>query len=150
MRLVPINRAQARVFVAAHHRHLGAPVGDVIRVGLEVDGALVAVAMAGRPVARGCDDGATLEVTRVAVAGAHPGACSRLYGAIGRAAGALGWRRLITYTRADEPGVSPRAAGFSQDAEVVGRGWVRSEGPTLFGSPTVANPIAKVRWVRHL
>lgn len=125
-------------------------MGDVLRVGLAVGGDLVAVATAGRPVARGLDDGRTLEVTRVAVVDGHPGACSRLYGAIGRAAAALGWSRLVTYTRADEPGISPRAAGFTRDGDVAGRPWVRSEGATLFGSPTAADPIDKVRWVREL
>ena len=66
-RLVPLTRAQARVFVAAHHRHSEAPIGDVFRVGLDLDGMLVGVAIAGRPAARLIDDGETLEITRVCV-----------------------------------------------------------------------------------
>jgi hypothetical protein len=35
-----------------------------------------------------------------------------LYGASWRAAKAMGYRRMITYTQADESGASLRAAGF--------------------------------------
>ena len=60
------------------------------------------------------DDGYTLEVLRCCVDGSK-NACSQLYAAAWRAARALGYRRLITYTRADEPGTSLRAAGWRLD-----------------------------------
>src|SRR5260370_42626439 len=86
LRIVPISIRAARVYVDAHHRHLRAPVGAKLAIGVaDVRGALRGVAIVGRPVARHDDDGATLEVTRVATDGA-PNACSALYGATRRAA----------------------------------------------------------------
>ena len=80
------------------------------------------VALIGRPVARLLDDGWTLEVTRVATDGT-PNACSALYGIARRLAATLGYRRVITYTRADEPGSSPRGAGFTDDGPIRARSW---------------------------
>ncbi|MFI1119429.1 XF1762 family protein [Streptomyces physcomitrii] len=74
-------------------------------------GTLHAVAIVGRPVARHLDDGATLEVTRTASDGAR-NANSLLYGASWRAAKALGYRRLITFTQEGESGASLRGAGW--------------------------------------
>ena len=49
---------------------------------------------------------------------------SMLYGAAWRAARALGWRRLITYTQAGESGSSLRGAGWRVVAERPARpGW---------------------------
>jgi hypothetical protein len=84
---------------------------------------LVGVAIVGRPVARPYQDGMTLEVNRTVTDG-HPNANSMLYGACARAAFALGYRRLITYTQADESGASLRAAGWRIIAERPARkGW---------------------------
>jgi hypothetical protein len=80
------------------------------------------VALIGRPVARLLDDGWTLEVTRVATDGT-PNACSALYGIARRLGAALGYARLITYTRVDEPGSSPRAAGLQDDGPIRARSW---------------------------
>jgi hypothetical protein len=80
------------------------------------------VAIVGRPVARGADDGWTAEVTRCCTDGAR-NACSMLYAAAWRAVRALGYRKLITYTLAAEGGGSLRAAGFKVVGEVAGRSW---------------------------
>lgn len=80
------------------------------------------VAIVGRPVARHLDDGYTLEVTRTAVKPGVANANSLLYGAAWRAAKALSYRRLVTYTQADESGVSLRgAAGRSLPSFAHGR-----------------------------
>lgn len=159
MRLVPLNRQQARAFIAAHHRHSRPPVGDVIRVGLEAEGELVGVAMAGRPVARHLDDGTTLEVLRVCTLEGHPNACSRLYSAIARAAAALGYTRVVTYTLESEWGSSLRASGFAVDDEGVDhrrrRYWRRTNRPryaeNLLGEPLDDLPSEdRVRWSRAL
>jgi hypothetical protein len=113
---------------------------------------LVGVAIAGRPVARKLQDGATVEVTRTCTDGTK-NANSMLYGAITRAAFALGYRRVITYTLASEPGSSLRAVGFRVDAELPARvGWDVPSRPRyetdLFGNErTPVGP--KVRWVRE-
>ncbi|PSK89964.1 hypothetical protein CLV63_12468 [Murinocardiopsis flavida] len=121
LRLIPVSLAEARAFVEVWHRHLGPPRGHKFSLGAaEEPGVLVAVAMVGRPVARALNDGRTLEVTRLATDGT-PNACSLLYAASRRAARALGYRRLITYTRADEPGTSLRAAGWKPTAALPPR-----------------------------
>lgn len=90
---------------------------------LAADEVLVGVAIVGRPVARSFDDGRTLEVTRVATDGT-PNASSMLYAAAWRAASAMGFRRLVTYTQHGESGASLRAAGWSVIAERPPRpGW---------------------------
>jgi hypothetical protein len=113
LRLRPVTRDVARAFVAQHHRHNGPPLGWVFGVGLELEGELVAVGMAGRPVARLLDDGCTLEITRCCTLGTK-NAASMVYGALGRAAAALGYRRVVTYILEGEPGTSLRAAGFHE------------------------------------
>ncbi len=121
MRLTPVSYATAAQFVALHHRHHQPPVGHVFSVGVADGDELCGVAMVGRPVARHYEDGLTLEVNRTYVANA-PNANSMLYGACARAAFALGYRRLITYTEAGETGASLRAAGWRIIAERPARG----------------------------
>ncbi|MFL6118154.1 XF1762 family protein [Actinophytocola sp.] len=70
----------------------------------------------------------TVEVTRTCTLG-DPGANSMLYGAAWRAARALGYHRMITYTHHDES-VSPRAAGMIPVAELPARpGWTTPSRP---------------------
>lgn len=152
MEVRPTTLNSARGFLAEHHRHLRRElVGWLFGLEVWVDDERIAIACAGRPKARHLQDGVTLEVTRVCVkgeAGAHPNACSMAYGALGRAAKALGYHRVITYTRADEDAVSVRAAGFVRyDGESERGGeWARpsrSRAPSEDVSP-------KHRWVRLL
>ena len=93
----------------------------------------------------------TLEILRVCTDGSR-NACSFLYGALSRAAFALGYRRCVTYTLATEPGTSPRAAGWTLDAHCDDlRDWNRPRRPRqqvdLFGRTTTPQE-AKLRWVR--
>lgn len=124
LRLVPISLAQANEHVASWHRHNRPVPGAKFCVGAaDDDDVLRAVAIVGRPVARHYDDGLTLEVNRVATDGTR-NANSFLYGACARAAFALGFRRLITYTHAAEGGASLRAAGWRVIAQRPARnGW---------------------------
>jgi hypothetical protein len=124
LRLVPITLSQANEHVAAWHRHNRPVPGAKFCVGCSDDrGVLRAVAIAGRPVARAFDNGDTIEVLRVCSDGT-PNACSILYGACQRAAFALGYRRIITYTQAAEGGASLRASGWRVIAERPPRpGW---------------------------
>lgn len=109
--IVPVDWRTARGFVTDWHRHHPPPRGYRFAVGVANGTQLVGVLIAGRPVARHTDNGATLEVTRVATDGT-PNACSALYAAGWRAAKALGYRRLVTFTRIDESGASLRGAGW--------------------------------------
>ena len=128
--LVPVSFRDACEFVAAWHRHNQPPNGHRFSMGVANDeGILVGVCIVSHPVARHLMDGFTLEVIRTATDGT-PNANSMLYGAAWRAAKALGYRRLITYTQAEESGASLRAAGF----RVVGqrqptKGWSRPSRP---------------------
>ena len=124
LHLVPLSLAQANEHVAAWHRHNNPVVQCVFRVGAADDeGVLRAVAIVEAPKARGNDDGQTLEITRVASDGTR-NACSILYGACARATFALGYRRLITYIQADEPGTSLAASNYRLVAHRPARkGW---------------------------
>lgn len=130
LQLVPVSFADACEFVRMWHRHHGPPIGHKFSVGVATDdGVLRGVAMVGRPVARCYDDGRTLEVNRTATDGT-PSANSALYGAAWRAASALGYRRLITYTQAGESGTSLRAANWRIVAERPARtGWSHPSRP---------------------
>ena len=125
--VIPVSFRQAAAFVTEYHRHHKAPLSHKFSIGVEDQtGKLRGVAMIGRPVARHFDDGHTLEVNRTCTDGC-PNANSALYGAAWRAAKALGYRRLITYTQAGETGASLRAAGWHVVAERPARkGWADS------------------------
>lgn len=121
--LVPVSLATAQQFVTMWHRHLPPPRGHKFSIGVADNERLVGVIMVGRPIARAYDDGHTLEVNRSATDGTEH-ANSKLYAAAWRATKALGYRRLITYTKAGESGSSLRAAGWRIVAERPARkGW---------------------------
>ena len=90
---------------------------------------MVGVVIVGRPVARHRDDGLTAEVTRLCVLDAEPNACSFLYGKAAKAALALGYRCIGTYTLKRESGASLRAAGWTLIGEVKGRSWTTPSRP---------------------
>ena len=126
MVIKPITFRQACSFVAQLHRHNKPPRGHKFSIGLYDGDRLVGVAMAGRPVARHFDDGLTLEINRTCTDGTR-NANSMLYGASWHAAKAMGYRRCITYTQADESGASLRGAGFMKVKELPARaGWAES------------------------
>lgn len=132
LHLVPVGFRDASDFVAAHHRHSGPPIGHKFSVGVATDlGELVGVIMVGRPISRHLDDGVTLEVNRCTTDGT-PNACSMLYATAWRATRAMGFTRLITYTRAGEPGTSLRAAGWRVVGErLPARSWNRPSRPRV-------------------
>lgn len=157
MELVPIDLQTARAFVGKHHRHNRPPVGWRIGVGLaNGDGELVGVGILSRPVARKLAQAEprTIEIIRVCTVG-DKNANSRLYGALCRAAAALGYTAAVTYTLVSESGASLKAAGFECEGEASrpGHHWDMPTRPrqqtNLFGeeqTPTAA----KLRWRRRL
>ncbi len=125
LRVVPVDRRGARDFIALWHRHLPrTPATWLYQVGVARGDALVGVAIVGRPSARvtASNEPLTVEVHRCCVADDEPHAASMLYGACWRAAKALGYTRLTTYTEQGEPGTSLRAAGMRVVAERPARG----------------------------
>lgn len=150
--LVPVTKDAAREFVGRHHRHNLPPKVFILAVGVAADEQLVGVAIASQPVARGLCDGTTLEVTRCCTLGVYNTA-TMLYGALTRAAKALGYRRLVTYTLAEEPGTSLKASGWTRDADLAARpSWDTPSRPRvqedLFGNAR-RPPGPKVRWVKQ-
>jgi len=122
LELMPCDYRTAADFVDKNHRHNKAPVGHKYSIAAYNDGQLCGVVMVGRPVGRFLDDGITLEVNRCCTDGTK-NACSLLYGAAWRAAKALGYKRMFTYTRVSEHGSSLRAAGWTYDGPAGGTHW---------------------------
>lgn len=139
--VVPLGIDEANELVRRWHRHhrptRGAKfaLGCARRSGDEFE--LCGAAIVGRPVNRTMDDGWTLEVTRL-VSDGTPNACSAMYAAARRAAFAIGYRRIITYVLATEPGTSLRAAGWNQVARTRGGDtWNRRGRPRVDLHPLV-------------
>lgn len=132
---VPVTFGEACAFVRLYHRSHVPPAGHKFSIGAALGGRLVGVVIVGRPVSRVRDDGDTLEVTRLCTDGTR-NACSFLYGAAARAAFALGYRRIGTYTRPMEGGASLRASGWRLIGEAGGGTWDRRDRPRLDQAPT--------------
>ncbi len=130
LELVPVSLREANAVVERLHRHHKPVRGCKFAIGVAFSGEVVGVAIVGRPVARRLDDGVTLEVNRCATDGTR-NACSFLYGRSWRAAQALGYQRLITYTLPGEGGASLRGAGWSLVGEAGGGSWSRGSRPRV-------------------
>lgn len=142
MNAVPITLREAFEFVRRTHRHHRPPQGAIFAIGASIDGQEVcAVVVVGRPVARMADNGWTAEVTRLASDGSR-NSCSFLYRHAWRAARAMGYRKLITYTLPTESGSSLRGAGFKCIGESGGGSWSRKSRPRVDTHPTQT----KIRW----
>lgn len=133
--ITPISLREANAFVSAHHRHHKPVRGAKFALAVSDEaGQVRGVAIVGRPVARMSDNGWTLEVNRCCTDGAK-NACSMLYGAAWRAARALGYKRLVTYTLPEEGGSSLRAAGMTLLGESGGGSWSRPSRPRIDAAP---------------
>jgi hypothetical protein len=146
----PITLRAACAFIAEHHRHNKPPRGHKFSVAVHDDDRLVGVATAGRPIARALDDGFAIEVNRTCTDTTR-NANSMLYGAVWRAAKAMGYRRAYTYTREDESGDSLRAAGWRVDRVLPSRaGWAEStkdDRLTAMRDPVGDGGVARIRWI---
>ena len=145
MRLVPVSLKAANTFVAEHHRHHKPVVGHKFSIGCALDGRLVGVAIVGRPVSRHLDNCLTLEVNRLCTTG-EKNACSMLYAAAARAAKAMGYQKIITYTLDTEPGASLRAAGWKCIGLAGGKRWTGKRCPAVDLCP----PQMKLRYEKVL
>ena len=134
--VTPITLREANAFVAEKHRHHKPARGcRFVLAVADSEGAIRGVAIVGRPVSRHMDDGFTLEVNRLCTDGAR-NACSMLYGAAWRAARALGYRKLVTYTLEQEGGASLRAAGWKLLGARGGGSWSKPSRPRVDLAPT--------------
>lgn len=146
--IVPITLRRAKEFVAEHHRHNKPPVGHKFSIGVcDGEGELRGVAVIGRPIARALDDGLTAEVARTCTDG-YPNANSALYGAAWRIASAMGYRRLVTYTQAEESGSSLTAAGWMRVRALPARkGWADSSvAMRALRDPIGNGGVERTRW----
>lgn len=145
--LQPIGFDEAAAFVRLHHRHHCPSRGWKFGIAVNDGEKVVGVVIVGRPVSRNLDDGFTAEVNRCCVApipdhpkgpegSGHANACSMLYAAAWRAARAMGYRRLITYTLPEEGGASLRAAGWKIVGQTKAEGWGREARPRVDKHPT--------------
>ena len=169
LRFRPVTRDEAVAWIRCGHRHHKvAPAGWLFAIGLidapapEPPADLLGVAIVGRPVSRHLDDGRTAEVLRLAVVAPREGGpefgCSRLYEACCKAAKAIGYDRMFTYTLAEEGGASLRLSGWTCDGDAGGGDWSATRATS--GTPDLlrlmtgeANPSPtgkKVRWSRIL
>ena len=124
MKVIPITLRMANEFVKLHHRHNLPVVGNKFSIGCELDGKLVGVAIAGRPVARMLDTGKVLEILRVCTDGTR-NANSFLYNKIKNIGYMMGYEKIVTYTLKSESGSSLKAVGAKIEAEVKPDSWAR-------------------------
>jgi hypothetical protein len=144
MYIAPLSFKQICEYIDEHHRHNKRPRGYKFGVGLFSDnGELIGVGACGRPVARMLNDGVTTEITRVCTVGAR-NANSMIYGALIRAAKALGYKRIVTYTLPDESGSSLRAVGFTEIGLTKAESWNR---PSRARKHQSIYEAEKVRWI---
>jgi len=144
MKVVPLELREANDFVAVHHRHHGQAQGHRFSLGVvDDDGELHACAIVGRPTS-GLDPKRLLEVTRMCSDGTK-NACSMLYGAVARAAKAMGFEAVQTYIFKDEDGASLKASGWAyvRDAHPSGRHRKRSDGQNR---DITHQPVVKTLW----
>lgn len=144
LRISPVKRDECFAFIRENHRHLkrdkpGWLFGVCLR---DETGAIVGTAYLSRPASRHLDDGLTAEVSRCCTLGQR-NACSQLYGALRKAAAALGYTRVVTYTTEGETGASIKAAGFVADRVSRAEEWTRP----ARARATAEDASAKTRWV---
>ena len=130
LRIVPTTIREANAFVEALHRHHRPVQGAKFAIACATDEQVRGVVIVGRPVARRIDDGWTLEVNRCCTDGTR-NAPSLLYGAAWRAAKAMGYTRLITYTLPQEGGASLRGAGWKLLGHAGGGNWNKPGRPRI-------------------
>lgn len=145
LELRPCDFDTAVRFVGIHHRHNKPPVGHKFSIAVYDCDRLCGVCMVGRPIGRYLDDGLTLEVNRCCTDGTR-NACTMLYGAAQRAAAALGYKRIITYTLESENGSSLRASNWICDGPAGGTHWT---GQRYEQTEMVLGEM-KVRWRKEL
>lgn len=141
----PCTFKEAKEFVQEYHRHNVAPTGHKFSIACYDGERFCGVAMVGRPVSRYLDDGLTLEINRCCTDGTK-NVCTKLYGASCRAAKALGYKRIITYTRQSEPGTSLKASNWICDGRAGGTHWTGIR----YEQTEIVLDEMKIRWRKEL
>lgn len=145
MRAVPMSLKQANEFVSSLHRHHKPVHRDKFRVGAVKNDKIVGVVQIARPVARGLDDGETVEVVRLCTDGTK-NACSFLYGKAARISKEMGYKKIVTYILENESGDSLKAAGWKYEITTQGGSWDTPSRRRETNAPTCK----KQRWSKVL
>lgn len=124
----PITKREADSFVLEHHRHHNAAAITIFNVAAYAGDTLVGVAQVGRPNCYWLCDGLTCEVKRLCTNGER-NCCSFLYSKCARIAKELGFKHIVTYIYATEPGTSLLASGWQKEADTPPRSWHRETRP---------------------
>lgn len=122
LQVVPLELAEANELVARWHRHHVPVRRHRVSLGVLADGELVGAAICGGPASPNTNRRKILEVSRLVTDGT-PNACSILYEACARAAKAMGYERIQTFTLDSELGTSLRATGWDNQGRVKTRPW---------------------------
>lgn len=141
--IVPISIKEANGYVDRWHRH-NKPIRVARWACACVDhlGTIHGVAIFGTPSCTNLMDGLTGEILRVATDGTR-NSCSILYGACRKAAFALGYTRVVTYTLHSESQASLKAVGFKLvDDNAGGSPWTNRKGRKA----QAVSMIRKNRW----
>jgi hypothetical protein len=151
----PSTLREANHYVRLWHSHNEPVRGCMFTVACETrTGDVVGVAIVGRPIAPALQDGRTIEVTRVATPGLRAdrrcwGAMSMMIRSVWAAAWAIGVRRGVSYTRADESGRGYEVAGWLPVATCKTAAWTSGNKslrwlPGLYVPTT--EPVDRIRW----
>jgi hypothetical protein len=148
----PVDYSIAIDFVREHHEHCGGLPGWRFGAGIWNGPTLLGVVIVGNVSGRGFNGRGWLEVRRVCLDRNIPQtlrwrACSMLYRWAACEAERRGWLKLITYTLAEEAGMSLRYARWKQLAIRPARnGWNCASRPRTNPTPLSA----KVLWEKAL
>lgn len=126
-KIIPLELNVANNFVEMYHRHNRRVAGHKFSLGLEEDGELIGVLIAGRPIARMLDNKRTIEILRVCVKEGHKNANSKLYGRAKQIAQLMGFEKIITYTLQNEKQSSLKAIGAKITGETKPQLWNREK-----------------------
>jgi hypothetical protein len=141
--VVPLTLKDANAVVSAFHRHHSPVITHRFSIGAVFESRLVGCAIVGRPASRLSDQNYTAEIARLATDGSR-NACSVLLGACARAARAMGFARIQTFTLDSETGASLRGAGWVDEGLRKGKKWTqRFDGRTRHNEHPLS---AKRRW----
>ena len=149
LRVTPCTLAEANKLVALLHRHHKPVVGHRFSLAVYDGPKLCGVVICGRPVARMVCQKTVLEISRCATDGTK-NAITKLYSAVCRAAQAMGFASVQTYTLPEEGGASLKAAGFTLIGKAGGGDWNRGGESTHKNRRTDQPMQVKWKWARKL
>ena len=124
----PVAFTEACRFILLHHTHNKPPPGWRFGAAVWNGPTMLGVVVCGNPVGHWRDSRSILEVTRLCLDRDLPDtlrwkAASTLYAWAATEATRRGYRRIVTYTRVDETGMSLRYARWRPVARIRGRSW---------------------------